>query len=93
MDSYYEDIILLERYLEKSLNEEEVRRVEKRLTEEPALKELYQNEKLLVKGIRYGHLKTKLGELKTLEASLPAVGGPARGHNRAAGLHSKPRAR
>ena len=73
MDPNYDDIILLERYLEQSLNEDEVRQVEKRLAEEPALKELYQNEKLLVNGIRYGHLKTSLEQLKTLESRLPAV--------------------
>ena len=73
MDPNYEDIILLERYLEQSLNEEEVRRVEKRLAEEPALKELYQNEKLLVNGIRYGHLKSSLEQLKILESNLPSL--------------------
>jgi FimV-like protein len=76
MESNYDDIILLERYIEQSLSEEEVRRVEKRLAEEPALKELFQQENLLVKGIRYGHLKTKLEELKMLEATLPAVDRP-----------------
>ena len=78
MESNYEDIILLERYIEQSLNEEEIQRVEKRLAEEPVLQELYQNELLLVHGIRYSHLKTKLGELKTLEAGLPAVAIPER---------------
>ena len=77
MDPNYEDIILLERYLEQSLTEEEVRRLEKRLAEEPALKELYQNEKLLVNGIRYGHLKSSLEQLKTLESSLPAIKNPS----------------
>ncbi len=78
MDHNYDDIIILERYLERSLNQEEAREVEKRLAEEPDFRELYQNEKLLVDGIRYGHLKTQLEELKNLEASLPSIAQPER---------------
>lgn len=75
MEHNYDDIILLERYLERSLNEAEVRDLERRLAEEPTLRELYQNEKLLVNGIRYGHLKTQLEHLNDLETKLGAVPG------------------
>src|SRR5258708_25996662 len=44
-----------------------------RLSQEPALKELYQSEKLLVTGIRYGHLKEKLIQLRQLDAQLGPV--------------------
>ncbi len=74
MEHNYDDIVMLERYIEHSLNEEEIRKVEQRLSEEPAFKELYQNEKLLVRGIRYGHLRSNLVQLKDLESTLPTVG-------------------
>lgn len=73
MENNYDDIILLERYIEHSLTEDEIYRVEKRLANEPTFKELYKSEKLLVNGIRYGHLKGRLDQLKSLEATLPAI--------------------
>lgn len=73
MEHSYDDIVLLERYIERSLNEEDMKKVEKRMKEEPEFNELFRQETLLVQGIRYGHLKTKWADLKALEATLPAV--------------------
>lgn len=73
MEHNYDDILVLERYLDRSLTDEEAREVEKRLSEDPGFKELYLNEKLLVDGIHFSHLKTKLEQLRNLEAGLPPL--------------------
>ena len=73
MEHSYEDIVLMERYLDQSLTAEERLNVERRIAGEPSFKELYQSEKLLVDGIRYGHLRDRLEQLKSLEAGLGRV--------------------
>ncbi len=77
MEANYDDIILLERYLENSLSAEEAGAVEKRIADEPEFAELYQNELLLVRGIRLSHLKTKLEELKVIEGDMSSTSRPA----------------
>jgi TolA-binding protein len=70
MENSYDDIVLLEKYIENSLSDSERMVVEQRLSTEESLRELYHQEKLLVRGIRFGHLKEKLNELRKLDNQL-----------------------
>lgn len=73
MEYNYDDIVLLERYLDLSLNDAERAQVESRLKVDPGFKELYEQEKTIVKGIRFSHLKNQLAYLDDLESRLPAL--------------------
>lgn len=73
MEYNYDDIVLLERYLELSLTDAERKQVESRLRVDPGFKELYEQEKTIVKGIRFSHLKNQLQYLNEVENQLPAL--------------------
>lgn len=65
------DSELVQRYFDRSLTETEMHELEYRLKEELGLRSLFNEQKLLVAGIRYGHLREKLEKLRSLEASQP----------------------
>jgi hypothetical protein len=73
MDTHLHDISLIQSYLDRSLLESEKEKLEKRLKEEPLLKNMYIEQQQLISGIRYAHLKQKLEQLRSLETSLPAI--------------------
>jgi hypothetical protein len=73
MDSHLHDISLIQSYLDRSLSDSEKEKLETRLKEEPLLKTMYIEQQQLISGIRYSHLKQKLEQLRTLDASLPAI--------------------
>ncbi len=70
MENGYTDIMLIERYLDGSLDGERMELVRKRLSADPAFNVLYKKEKFLEKGIHYSFLKTKLEQIKTVEKGL-----------------------
>lgn len=73
MEGNLHDIDLIQRYLDRSLSDEEKRILEKRLTDEPALKVMYHEHQQLIHGIRYANLQHKLQQLRAMETSLPAL--------------------
>lgn len=73
MNSHLHDIDLIQRYLDRSLTEDEKENLEKRLNEEPTLHTMYLQHKHLIQGIRYSHLQHKLEQLRALESALPAL--------------------
>ncbi|PZR13831.1 MAG: hypothetical protein DI539_19135 [Flavobacterium psychrophilum] len=73
MENNFRDIEWIERYLDRSLSEEERQTMERRLELEPDLKSKYYEHKQLIEGIRYSHIQNKLEQLRLLESSLPPV--------------------
>ncbi len=70
MKNYTDDIDLIERYFEKSLNDDEAAVLSQRLRNEPELKKLLEEESLLVNTIRYQGALESLDYLRKLENSL-----------------------
>jgi len=73
MNPQLHDIGLIQSYLDRSLSGTEKEKLEKRLKEEPLLKTMYLELQQLISGIRYSHLRQKLEQLRTLEATLPEI--------------------
>ncbi|MGE0772265.1 MAG: tetratricopeptide repeat protein [Cyclobacteriaceae bacterium] len=69
MEENLRDIKLVHGYFDRSLTPDELHELEYRLKEEPALKALFNEHKLLVNGIRYSHLKQQLEQLRALDRS------------------------
>jgi hypothetical protein len=64
---------LIQKYIDRSANPEEVKEIEHRLTAEPEFRKMHSNYKQLPLGIRYHALADKLDQLRTLEKALPAA--------------------
>jgi TolA-binding protein len=90
MENNLHDIEWIERYLDRSLNAEEKKEMEKRLTAEPDLKSKVREHQRLIQGIRYSHLQNKLEQLRTLETSLPNVTPDEKGNQRWMEINWKP---
>ena len=69
----HDDILVIEKYFDNELSEAEQQAFEKRLKSDMAFQELYEQEKLLIEGIRQAGRKKALENLKTLEKNLPDV--------------------
>ncbi|MDL5049369.1 hypothetical protein QQ054_25475 [Oscillatoria amoena NRMC-F 0135] len=73
MNPNLHDIDLIQRYLDRSLNDTEKKNLEERLRHEPALKSMYLEHQQLIKGIRFSYLQQRLQQLRTLEGVLPVI--------------------
>jgi hypothetical protein len=73
MDTHLHDISLIQSYLDRSLSDAEKEKLEARLKAEPLLKTMYIEQRQLISGIRYSHLKQKLEQLRALESALPVI--------------------
>lgn len=75
MEENLRDIKLVHGFFDRSLTPDELHELEYRLKEEPALKSLFNEHKLLVNGIRFSHLKQQLEQLRTLDKSTEKTSG------------------
>jgi len=82
MENNLQDIEWIERYLDRSLSVDEKKQMEKRLKDEPDLKNKLNEHHQLIQGIRYSHLQNKLEQLKALETSLPEIAADSKTNQR-----------
>jgi hypothetical protein len=64
---------LIQKYIDRNANPDEVKEVEYRLTAEPEFRKRHAEYERLPAGIRYHFMADKLEQLRTLEKALPAV--------------------
>ena len=73
MGKEHDDIIRIEKYLEKKLTVEELQEFERRKSEDPVLEKQVEEMRLLIEGIKNTAREHILDDLKKLEETLPEV--------------------
>lgn len=73
MDKSYDDIELIESYLECKLSGAELENFEKRKKEDPAFRKMLEDMELMIRGIKQSAKHSLLDDLKELDKSLPEI--------------------